>query len=111
MGHGRFPEKQTWVNFASVMLKRDMIEEIGPLDAKMFLVYSDSDYCYFARSKGWDCWFEPSSKVLHRLNASKTVTEWHQKDMQAFMEKWGIQHIGNNNFAYCPLFAKLDRFP
>jgi GT2 family glycosyltransferase len=111
MGHCRFPSKQTWVNYASVMFKREMVNQIGLLDESMYLVYSDSDYCYYARSKGWECWYEPDSKVLHRLNVSKTVTEWHRKDMEAFMKKWDIQHVGNNNFTYGPLFAKLDRFP
>jgi len=111
MGHCRFPSKETWVNYASVMLKREMVDAIGLLDENMFLVYSDSSYCYTARQNGWECWFEPSSKVLHKLNASKTVTEWHRKDMLAFMKKWDIEHIGNNNFKFGEVFAKLDRFP
>jgi len=111
MGHCRFPEKQTWVNYASVMFKREMVNQIGPMDESMYLVYSDSDYCYFARSKGWECWFEPESRVLHKLNASTKVTDWHQKDMIAFMKKWGIQPLPDGNFLYSETFAKLDRFP
>jgi hypothetical protein len=111
MGHGRVPEKQTWVNFASVMFSRSMYNDIGPLDESMFLIYSDSDYCYFARSKGYEVWYEPRSMVYHKLNASKTVTEWHKKDMEAFMEKWGIVPAPNGNFMYSALFSKLDMFP
>jgi len=111
VGHCRFPEKQTWVNFASVMMKREMLDDIGPMDEAMYLVYSDSDYCYTARSKGWECWYEPTSKVLHKLNVSKTVTEWHKKDMEAFMKKWGIQVLSNNTFTCSKDFQKLDKFP
>ena len=111
MGHCRIPEKQTWVNFASVMFRRKMVDEIGPMDESMFLLYSDSDYCYFARSKGWEVWYEPGSQVLHRLNASSGVTEWHKKDMGAFMKKWNIKLTPDNRFVYSKEFESLDKFP
>jgi len=111
MGHCRLPEKQTWVNFASVMLRRAMIIQIGLLDENMFLLYSDSDYCYWSRYRGWQVWYEPESKVLHRLGkGSKSVSEWHQKDMQAFMDKWNIVP-GNGRFLYSRMFQKLDTCP
>ena len=112
MGHCKDPEKQTWVNFASVMLRRKMVEEIGLLDENLFLLYSDSDYCYTARLKGWDVWYTPASRVLHRLNASKTVTDWHKKDMEAFMRKWGITYNPETkSFIYSDIFQRLDMFP
>jgi GT2 family glycosyltransferase len=111
MGHGQIPEKQTWVNFASVMFSRKMVEDIGFLDASMYLLYSDSSYCYTARSKGYECWYEPKSEVFHKLNASKTVTEWHKKDMEAFMKKWGITQTPEGQFIYSDLFSRLDMFP
>lgn len=108
MGHCRLPEKSIWINFASAMFRREMIRHIGVLDENMFLLYSDSDYCYWARYRGWDVWYEPRSKVLHRLGqASKSVSEWHQKDRQAFMDKWGILSNGIKS----NLFQKLERYP
>jgi len=111
MGHCRLPEKLTWVNFASVMLKREMVQEIGLLDEKMFLLFSDSDYCLWARYRGWEVWYEPESHVYHRLGkASKSVSEWQQKDMQAFMDKWGIIPL-QNGFEAGRMFGKLNANP
>jgi GT2 family glycosyltransferase len=112
MGHGRIPEKQKWLNFASVMIKRTVISKVGLLDESMYLLYSDSSYCYSCRQAGYECWYEPRSQVLHRLNASKNVSEWHKKDMEAFMKKWGITYDKETNtFQYSDLFQKLDLFP
>jgi GT2 family glycosyltransferase len=111
MGHCRFPKKQTWVNGASMVLRRAMLDSIGLLDESMVLLYSDSDICYFARSKGWSVYYEPKSRVLHKLNASKTVTEWHKKDMEAFMKKWDIKVLPDNNLLFGKEFERLDRFP
>lgn len=111
-GHCQIPKKQTWVNFASIMLRRSMIDEIGLLDEAMFLVYSDSDYCYMARKVGWECWYEPKSQVFHRLKSSRNVSDWHKKDMEAFMKKWGILYDEKTQkFQYSPEFQKLDMFP
>jgi len=85
------PMAQSWVNFASVMLRRKMIDQIGLLDDSMFLFYSDSDYCYWARYNGWEVWYEPDSRVLHRLNVSCTGSDWQTKDMFVFMKKWGFK--------------------
>jgi hypothetical protein len=50
--------------------------------------------------------------VIHRLNASKSVSEWHQKDMQAFMDKWGISmNPDGQTFSAGRLFNKLDQHP
>lgn len=112
MGHCQIPSKQTWYNFASVALSSKMVEKIGPMDESMFLLYIDSDYSYYCRSCGYEVWYEPRSRVIHKLNASKKVTEWHKKDLEAFMKKWGITYNQEtNSFQYSEQFKKLDMFP
>lgn len=112
MGHCRLPKKQIWVNFASVMIKREMIKHIGLLDENMFLLYSDSDYCFWARYRGYEVWYEPRSRVYHRLGkGSKQISEWHQKDMQAFMDKWGITMLPGGQFNSHRLFQRLNLHP
>lgn len=112
MGHCRLPEKNTWINFASVMFKREMVQQIGLMDENMFLLYSDSDYCYWARYRGWEVWYEPTSRVRHRLGkASKSSGEIQKKDMQAFMDKWNITPAGNGNWVSGRLFERLNTHP
>jgi GT2 family glycosyltransferase len=94
------------------MFKREMVRHIGVLDENMFLLYSDSDYCYWARYRGWDVWYEPTSRVIHRLGrGSKSISEWHQKDMAAFMDKWRISPNPDGTFTAGRLFDRLDRHP
>ena len=112
LGHCRFPEKQVWVNGASMMLKREMVEQIGLMDTHMFLVYSESDYCLWSRYHGWSVWYEPKSRVIHRLGkASKNSAEWQRKDMQAFMDKWNISMLPDGNYTSGRLFEKLNTLP
>lgn len=105
------PEKQTWVNFDSVMLKREMIRRIGHLDKGMFLFYSDSDYCYWARCNGWEVWYEPASRVIHEPKAPKTISEWHIRDRDAFAEKWGLELKPDASFTCNRFFYDLNASP
>ena len=105
------PEKQTWVNFASVMLKREMICRIGQLDERLFLFYSDSDYCYWARCNGWEVWYEPASRVIHELKASKKISEWHIKDRDAFADKWALKLKPDASFTCNRFFYELNASP
>jgi len=112
MGHCQIPEKQKWINGAAMLIRRKMLDEIGLLDENLFLLYSDSDISYVSRRLGWECWFEPRARVLHTLGkASKNSQELAQKDMVAFMKKWGITTDGKGNFFYSREFALLDTLP
>jgi GT2 family glycosyltransferase len=111
-GDCRFPKKQTWTNFASAMIKNSVFEKIGLLDERYFLIFSDSDFCLMAREKSFEVWYCPTSQVLHKLKASASSTEWHQKDMLAFMKKWGITYNqSTQTFNYSERFRNLDLFP
>jgi len=112
MGHCQIPSKEKWVNGASMMFKRGMYNVIGPMDEKMFLLYSESDYAYVARKNGYEVWYEPDSRVVHRLGkASKNSQGLAQKDMVEFMKKWGITTDGKGTFFYSREFALLDALP
>lgn len=81
------PKKEIWLNFASVMIKRSLYTKIGPLDERYYMYYSDSDYCYTARKAGYECWYEPESRVLHKLNSSSNSI-LVDIDKKEFEKKW-----------------------
>jgi hypothetical protein len=44
--------------------------------------------------------------------ASKGVSDWHDKDMKAFMLKWGIDYDPDKKaFFFSEDFRNLDMFP
>lgn len=54
-----------WVSFACVMIRRSVIEAIGPMDEDYFLYFEDVDYCRRARAAGWKVVTDPSARVVH----------------------------------------------
>jgi GT2 family glycosyltransferase len=54
----------------AMLLRRSMLDDIGLLDEDFFLIYEDSDLCFRAQLRGWQCCYAPEAVVYHKLNAS-----------------------------------------
>lgn len=56
---------------ACILLKRALIDAVGPLDEAYNPVqFEDIDYCYRARSQGWKVLYEPSVEMYHFENVT-----------------------------------------
>ena len=64
------PKMMQWANGASMLLRVEMLEEIGLLDENLINLASDSDLSFRARWAGWQVWYEPKSRVKHTLSFS-----------------------------------------
>src|SRR5262249_15408957 len=50
---------------AGMLLRRQLIEEIGPFDARFFLYYEDLDLAWRAGLRGWRFAYEPRAIAYH----------------------------------------------
>ena len=115
---GRFavaPESPTiacecdWVAGASMMVRRDVFEQVGLMDEGYFLYYEEVDFCRRAKLAGWPCWYFPESRVIHLVGQSSGVTNsnaatkrrptyWYQSRMRYF-----VRHRGRFGFLLADL--------
>ena len=63
-----------WVNGASMMIRREVLESIGLFDEGFFLYFEETDFCQRAKRAGWPSWFVPESRVVHLEGRSTGVT-------------------------------------
>ncbi len=54
-----------WVSGASMLVRREVFEQIGLLDEGFFLYFEEVDFCRRAQTAGWECWYVPESRVVH----------------------------------------------
>lgn len=59
-----------WAIGAALLLRRDAVTDVGGFDERYFMYAEDLDWCWRARRRGWDIWFEPSAVVRHLGNVS-----------------------------------------
>ena len=62
-----------WVSGASMIIRREVIEAIGPLDEGFYSWFDDIDYCLNATRAGWQIWYVPESMVIHIEGASTGI--------------------------------------
>jgi GT2 family glycosyltransferase len=63
-----------WVSGASLLIRRETLQEIGPMDDGYFLFFEEVDLCRRAAQAGWTCWYEPAARVVHLEGQSTGVS-------------------------------------
>ncbi|HIK38796.1 MAG TPA: glycosyltransferase family 2 protein, partial [Geminocystis sp. M7585_C2015_104] len=64
-----------WVSFACVLVRRQVIEQIGLMDEGYFMYFEDVDYCRRAKEAGWGVLYYPHARVAHLRGRSSSVKE------------------------------------
>jgi len=62
-----------WVAGAGMIIRREVIERLGPLDEGFFAYFEDADYCLNARRSGWSTWYVPDSLIVHFQGSSSGI--------------------------------------
>ena len=64
------PTAVDWVSGTCMTVRRQALEEIGPMDERFFMYFEDADLCRRAREVGWLVYFLPQVEVFHHGGAS-----------------------------------------
>jgi GT2 family glycosyltransferase len=81
---------------AFMMLRREVIEEVGLLDEDFFMYGEDIDWCYRIKEAGWKVVYYPEASIIHYKGGSsrkkrlKTIYEFHRA-MYLFYNKHYIK--------------------
>ncbi len=68
------PTQVDWLSGCSFVIRREVIDSIGLMDEQFFLYYEETDFCRRAGQAGWQCWYVPSSRVMHMAGRSTGVS-------------------------------------
>lgn len=82
-------ENQTYavdgVAGSCMLVRRQVIEQIGLLDEQFFAYQEDADYCFRARQAGWKVYYMPQAQIIHyggmggsRVEPVRSILAWHQ---------------------------------
>jgi GT2 family glycosyltransferase len=87
------PAESDWFLGAFLLLRREMLDELGGLDEGYQLYGDDIDLAYRARKAGWERWYVPDAIVVHhhqaltdrRFFTRRTI--WHWRSILRFVRK------------------------
>ena len=87
------PAPSDWFLGAFLLLRREMLEQLGGLDEGYHLYGEDIDLAYRARRAGWERWYVPGAVVVHHHQAVTDRsfftrrTLWHWRSIARFVRK------------------------
>src|SRR3990170_451833 len=68
-----------------MLVRRKVVDMIGYLDDRFFAYQEDADYCFRARTAGWQIFYFPESEIIHfggqggsRVHPYRSIFEWHK---------------------------------
>jgi len=64
--------QQDWVTGAFFLIRKDVIEQIGYFDEDYFMYVEEVDFCFRAKTKGWQVYYLPDWSITHLGGASGT---------------------------------------
>jgi GT2 family glycosyltransferase len=86
------------VSGAFLMVRRKVVEEIGPLDERFFMYGEELDWCLRAKRAGWTVMYHPDAQIVHykgestKYNSRKATMEFYRA-MYLFHKK----HFARNH--------------
>jgi GT2 family glycosyltransferase len=87
------PGEVDWMLGAFLLLRRELLEELGGFDEGYRLYGEDIDLAYRAAKASWERWYVPSARVTHvhaRVSDTRFLTRhtlWHWRGIARFVRK------------------------
>lgn len=98
-----------WLLGASLMIRRECLDQIGLKDESYFIFHEDSDWCFQAKKSGWDVVFVHDAQIIH--HGSSTVGKLWGANLN--IEVYKAQHnfirknLGSSELFYHRVFLSL----
>ena len=98
-----------WVTGACLLMRREVVAELGFLDSELHMFYEDLEWCLRIGRSGWKIYYHPSSRVLHlggqstRQNIAEMLVI-SQRSLYYLFEK----HHGRTQLHILRLFTLIE---
>lgn len=65
---GQFPVPRMvdWISGCAILVRREVVEQVGALDERFFYYWEETEWCLRARKNGWQVWHVPQAKIWHK---------------------------------------------
>ncbi len=83
-----------WVSGAAMLIRRELLEDIGLLDEGFFWGSEDVDFCLRAHQAGWEVVYTPNPEIIHAVGHSaqqvelSTLLHTHQSMYRLYRKHW-----------------------
>jgi GT2 family glycosyltransferase len=98
-----------------MLVRRQVVDQIGYLDERFFAYQEDADYCFQARRAGWQVYYLPTAQVTHfggeggsRVQPYRSIFAWHRSYWLYYRKNLASDYFFLFNWAfYLVMLVKL----
>lgn len=103
------------VSGSCMLIRRQVIEQIGYLDERFFAYQEDADFCFRARKTGWAIYYVPTARITHyggmggsRVQPYRSIYQWHRSYWLHYRKNMASDYLFLFNwFYYLAMVVKL----
>ncbi|MEW5870932.1 MAG: glycosyltransferase family 2 protein [Chloroflexota bacterium] len=103
------------VSGSCMLIRREVIDQIGYLDERYFAWQEDADYCLTARTAGWQVYYVPEVQIIHyggmggsRVEPYRSLLAWHRSYFLYYRKHFARDYFFLFNWIYyLAMFIKL----
>jgi len=106
-----------WVCGAGLMIRREVIDQVGLLDDGFFMYFEEVDFCLRAHRAGWRCDYVPASRIVHLAGQSSGIVtdsaidrrrrppHWFESRHRYFVKNHGALYTALADLVYATAFS------
>lgn len=95
------------VSGSCMLIRRQVIDQIGYLDELFFAYQEDADYCLQARRAGWKVYYVPTAQITHyggeggsKIQPYRSIYAWHRSYFLYFRKNFASDYFFLFNWLY-----------
>lgn len=96
------PTPVDFITACGILLRRQVIDEIGLLDPRFFIYYEETDWCVRAQRAGWRILYVPAARLWHKVSAAMGTTS---PATDYYMARNSIRFLSKNSHGLAKLVA------
>lgn len=95
------------ISGSCMLIRRQVIQQVGYLDERFFAYQEDADYCFQAKKAGWKVVYNPAAQIIHfggqggsRVQPYRSIYEWHRSYYLYYQKNLARDYIFLFNWFY-----------
>jgi len=95
------------VSGSCMLIRREVMDQIGLLDDRYFAYQEDADYCFRAKKAGWKIFYMPEAEITHygglggsRVYPYRSIYEWHRSYFLYYRKNLAREYFFLFNWLY-----------
>jgi GT2 family glycosyltransferase len=95
-----------------MLIRCEVVDQIGLLDERFFAYQEDADYCFRARQAGWKVFYVPAAKIIHygglggsHVHPYRSTIEWHRSYWLYYRKNLAKDYFSLFNWIYYMLMG------